>query len=194
MGLDDSTYGTVRTNILSTEPLPTLNRAYAMVIQEERVRTITRTKEERSEPVAFTVQVGKGRNENREKNVVCSNCSKAGHDSVSCFQLIGYPEWWGDRSRTSGRGAGRRHGGQRQSAVTGGRGRGGQIKANAMQVGSTSKAEQLTDTDKAGINGLNSEQWNKLLNLLNSEKEGRLSGKQKTIEWVIDTGASHHMT
>lgn len=67
MGLEDSTYGTIRTNILSTEPLPTLNRAYAMVIQEERVQTITRTKEEKNEHVAFAVRVGKGRSESKEK-------------------------------------------------------------------------------------------------------------------------------
>lgn len=33
MGLNDSTYGTVRSNILSAEPLPKLNRAYAMIVQ-----------------------------------------------------------------------------------------------------------------------------------------------------------------
>ena len=33
MGLDEEGYGTVRLNILSTKPLPNLNRAYAMVVQ-----------------------------------------------------------------------------------------------------------------------------------------------------------------
>ncbi|KAH0753962.1 hypothetical protein KY290_024232 [Solanum tuberosum] len=33
MGLDDEVFGTTRSNILSTEPLPTLNRVYAMIIQ-----------------------------------------------------------------------------------------------------------------------------------------------------------------
>ncbi|XP_058006752.1 uncharacterized protein LOC131169099 [Hevea brasiliensis] len=47
MGLDEEGYRTVRSNILSTEPLPNLNRAYAMVVQQERVRTMTQTKEER---------------------------------------------------------------------------------------------------------------------------------------------------
>ncbi|KAA8523786.1 hypothetical protein F0562_010210 [Nyssa sinensis] len=38
MGLDEEVYGTVRSNILSTEPLPNLNRVYAMVVQQERDR------------------------------------------------------------------------------------------------------------------------------------------------------------
>ena len=45
MGLDDSVYGTVCSNILSTKPLPSLNQAYAMIVQEERVRNVIRGKE-----------------------------------------------------------------------------------------------------------------------------------------------------
>ena len=78
MGLDEDGYGTVRSNILSTDPLPNLNRVYAMVVQQERVRTMTRTKEERGNPISFAVQVG-GRNlrgDGKDKNVVCSNCKR----------------------------------------------------------------------------------------------------------------------
>jgi len=50
MGLDEEGYGTVCANILSTEPLPNLNRVYAMVVQQERVRTMTRTEDERGNP------------------------------------------------------------------------------------------------------------------------------------------------
>ena len=37
MGFDDATYGTV-SNILASDPLSSLNRVYAMLVQEERVR------------------------------------------------------------------------------------------------------------------------------------------------------------
>ena len=56
MGLDDSTYGMVRSNTISTEPLPTLNRAYAMIVQEKRVRHITCGKEWRGEAMSFSIQ------------------------------------------------------------------------------------------------------------------------------------------
>lgn len=35
MGLDEEGFGTVRSNILSTEPLPNMNRTYAMIVQQE---------------------------------------------------------------------------------------------------------------------------------------------------------------
>lgn len=43
MGLDDSVYGTVHSNIIAQDPIPMLNRAYKLVIQEERHQNITRT-------------------------------------------------------------------------------------------------------------------------------------------------------
>ncbi|XP_075503971.1 uncharacterized protein LOC142541299 [Primulina tabacum] len=107
MGLDDTTYETARSNILSTESLPNLYRAYAMFIQEERVRDITRGKEHRSEAMAFAIQIpshSKGRVDGKEKIVACSSCKRTGHDVGSFFELIGYSDWWGDRPRTRGRG------------------------------------------------------------------------------------------
>lgn len=41
MGLDDVQFKTVRSNILNLDPLPNLNRAYQMEVQEERVSVIT---------------------------------------------------------------------------------------------------------------------------------------------------------
>ena len=61
MGLDEDGYGTVRSNILSTEYLLNLNLVYVMIVQQERVRTMTRTKEERGNPMSFAVQAS-GRN------------------------------------------------------------------------------------------------------------------------------------
>lgn len=31
------------------------------------------------------------------KNRICSQCERAAHEAKECFQIIGYPEWWGDR-------------------------------------------------------------------------------------------------
>lgn len=61
MGLDDGMYGTARSNILATDPLPSLNRVYSVMVQEERVRTMTRATEERREFVGLAAQTyGRG--------------------------------------------------------------------------------------------------------------------------------------
>ncbi|KAH9678683.1 protein kinase domain-containing protein [Citrus sinensis] len=198
MGLDEVVYGGVRSHILSTEPLPKLNRAYAIVIQEEQVQSMTRAKEERSEPVAFFVQAAQGSHDNRDKSsVLCTHCNKTGHEASSCFQLIGYPEWWDERPKAT-RNASRGRGNSRQNGGNNGRGRGGLARANAAQVatGSNNLSGELPESAASGLSSLSSEQWNTLLNLLNSKKDStsRISGKRNSMEWILDTGASHHMT
>ena len=92
---------------------------------------MTRAKEERSEPVAFAVRVAQGSHDNRDKSfVLCTHCNKTGHKASSCFQLIGYPEWWGERPKAT-RNAGRGCGNSRQNGGNNGRGRGGPTRANA---------------------------------------------------------------
>ena len=121
MGLDDTSYGTVRSSVLATDPLPSLNRVYAIMVQEERMKTITRSKEEKGMVVGLAVQAGsksKGRREGKDKSVVCSCCGKTGHDAKGCFQIIGYPDWWGDRPRAEAGSSEPRQG------APGGRGRG----------------------------------------------------------------------
>nr|GEV11280.1 reverse transcriptase domain-containing protein [Tanacetum cinerariifolium] len=54
---DDDLYGNIRTNIIAQYPLSPLNRAYALVIQEERHKNMTKGKEGRIEAVSFVVQI-----------------------------------------------------------------------------------------------------------------------------------------
>ncbi|XP_010242510.1 PREDICTED: uncharacterized protein LOC104586844 [Nelumbo nucifera] len=55
----------------------------------------------------------------------------------------------------------------------------------------------VTDGDRTGLSGLNDEQWQALASMLNAYKTRTneiLSSKNYSIEWIIDSGASHHMT
>ncbi|KAL8128583.1 hypothetical protein V2J09_017738 [Rumex salicifolius] len=50
-----------------------------MLVQEERVRTVTRAEEEKSESMALSSQSGtrgKGKTEGRNSNLLCSHCSQ----------------------------------------------------------------------------------------------------------------------
>lgn len=60
------------------------------------------------------------------------------------------------------------------------------IKANAV----------ASDFDKTGITGLSNEQWATLKTLLSTAQRGtneKSTGKCSTTQWIIDSGASHHM-
>ena len=115
MGLDENMYRTVRSNILAQDPLPNMNKVYSILVQEKRVKTIARGKEERGEIMALITRT---RPDERDKSgVVCSHCKRMGHKSDTCFALHGYPEWWENRPRSDGKGAGR---GKGQSSARGG--------------------------------------------------------------------------
>jgi hypothetical protein len=191
MGLDDVLYGTTRSNLIATDPLPSLNRVYVTLIQEERVKAIARSKEERTEVVGLAVKTsGRTRGRGDPKDKLCSNCNQPGHEVAGCFQLIGYPDWWGDMPRHEGKGVARVKG-QQQSQ---GRGRGMGVRANAAQASIGRTIEAMTKVDKGGLTGLSTEQWQTLMEILNNQKGNnneKMTGKEA---WIIDTGASNHMT
>jgi hypothetical protein len=82
-----------------------------MVVQDERVGMMTRGKEERGDPIAFAVKSGRTSSWEKKPQAgsekPCSHCNRDGHDIDSCFQLVGYPDWWGDRPRSEARALGR---------------------------------------------------------------------------------------
>ena len=72
---------------------------------KQPVETITRGKEERNEIMSFAVQTGRksySKTEGKDRNIICSNCNRSGHDSENCFQLIRYPGSKGERPREIG--------------------------------------------------------------------------------------------
>ncbi|KAK9699375.1 hypothetical protein RND81_08G169900 [Saponaria officinalis] len=103
LGLLPDLYGSLRSVLLSQDPLPTLNRAFQTISQEERMRGIDRAKENIVESTGFTVrtsprpppriipQLSKA----EKKALFCSHCKKSGHDVTMCFDLLGeIPDWW----------------------------------------------------------------------------------------------------
>lgn len=81
-------FGTVCSSILNMEPLPNLNRVYAMVITEERHREIARGKDDKNEAMAFAVQT---KVRNKEKTDVCGIVVDRDTICKSAFRLSDIP-------------------------------------------------------------------------------------------------------
>lgn len=117
LGLYSPYYSQTRASILALEVLPSLDRVYQMLIQDERVHLATQLLESTPlEAVGFSIRVdptrGRGRDDRPDRSqLVCTRCKKTGHDVATCFELIGYPPHWHDmggrgRGKYAGRGRG----------------------------------------------------------------------------------------
>ena len=99
MGLDTEQFGTMRSNLLAMEPLPTLNKAYAAVLREERQQLLAKDMESKAtvEASAFlAMATNKSKQTSRPR---CTRCQKVGHEQSQCFKIIGYlPNWQGCRA------------------------------------------------------------------------------------------------
>ncbi|KAK9713121.1 hypothetical protein RND81_06G004300 [Saponaria officinalis] len=190
-----SDYSTVFSNLSLQEPLPSVNKAYSTLIQEEGVRgkakgrvAGARDSENRAEPVGFAAQYNSvpttvtRSEEGKEKEGEvarphCDSCNKYGHTRARCFDLIGYPKGWRDRTRGGGRGG-------RGSSRGSGRGASNSARGND---GTESQEEYVT---------VPKEKWEAFVNhSKGSSSTTRMNGKTECeIFWLLDSGATHHMT
>lgn len=58
---------------------------------------------------------------NKDRTMTCSHCGQHGHEKKYCWELIGFPGWWNERSERGAAGRGSRTCGENNG---GGRGRG----------------------------------------------------------------------
>ncbi|KAJ4769381.1 hypothetical protein LUZ62_053638 [Rhynchospora pubera] len=196
MGLDDSVFGNVRTHILGMDPMPSLSKVYSMVVQEERHRSVVRTQDERTDAIGFSVHVQKGDHDQSKggyiKKPSCTNCGKTGHDITRCYEIIGYPAGWvrGGRGTRGGR--------------SGGRGRGrGRASAHAVHThtGAVDTGVGTGEVNQPNIPGLSESQLKQILAIVNGSNSAgvnsaneKLQGNYFSPQWLLDSGASHHMT
>ncbi|VFQ93733.1 unnamed protein product [Cuscuta campestris] len=185
LGLDDEQYGSVRSQILGTEPVPDISRVYALVAREERHRSIVRARDDRTDAMAFAV----GRPP-PPAQYQCTHCGKTGHTVDRCYQIIGFPAG-GRGGRGGGRtGRGGRTGG-RGTKGSGGTANEGTASAAAVEVSSAVHSGEATPTS------LSSDQVTRLLSMLiPSSSHMSLNGMPQSTsqDWLVDSGASHHMT
>ncbi|KAL2926456.1 Reticulon-1 [Bienertia sinuspersici] len=88
LGLYSEYYAPLRSTLLCQDPLPSLNRSYQQVSQDENVRGISRLKEEPSPTLGFSLRAGarRGRGGGSDRQApVCEKCKKVGHETVKCW-------------------------------------------------------------------------------------------------------------
>ncbi|XP_021722724.1 uncharacterized protein LOC110690200 [Chenopodium quinoa] len=202
IGLEEH-YAPIRAQLLAQLPLPTVDVAYQNVVMTERLRAGGLNKENKESTVAFRVDAKTKSTFVDTSNLFCDHCNRQGHDKKGCFQLIGYPEWWGERGR-GGRGRGRGGGrgsdgrGSRNSGSSGSASSGASkqnyVRANKVASGSSNgKQSSVSPEDASGLVGVNATQIQQILDILNP-KSRQLHGKENSIPWIVDTGASNHVT
>ena len=122
--------------------------------------------------MAMAVQ---NRTEYKNKSTTYTNCNKTGHGADTCFEIHGYPDWWGDPPRVEGKGSG--HG--RGTTNGRGRGRGGRSisRANDAQTGAASTNNEVKDSEVVACPGLSTKQWETLLQMLNGQGGSRSTEK-----------------
>ncbi|XP_074363496.1 uncharacterized protein LOC141704047 [Apium graveolens] len=91
--------------ILSQDPLPTLDRAFQLVVQEDRVRHAKSDPEVQPPDVmCFPLRTNAARGKatdsderylkEHKSHLYCTYCKKTGHLEKSYSEIIGYLEWW----------------------------------------------------------------------------------------------------
>ncbi|KAA8524423.1 hypothetical protein F0562_010853 [Nyssa sinensis] len=93
MGLNES-YATIRGQILLMDPLPSINRVYGLILQEETQRNI-----QASPSIDGVALAAKGilpspkdhKAPPRKKSLKCTHCHKDGHTIDRCYFLHGFP-------------------------------------------------------------------------------------------------------
>lgn len=101
MGLDENLFGSVKSSLLSRDPLPSLDEDYQVVVQDEESKRSSSMIEECPEAASFAVQTASSgprqrhQAELRDPSALCTLCGRTGHLPQNCFRKIGYPIWWG---------------------------------------------------------------------------------------------------
>ncbi|KAL0380888.1 UNVERIFIED_CONTAM: Retrovirus-related Pol polyprotein from transposon TNT 1-94 [Sesamum angustifolium] len=107
MGLNDS-FDAIRNQILVMDPLPSVDKAYSLVLRVESQRQSSINMQDINDNGAMTVRGtdfkretgGKVFQQKKQytdkKNLYCTHCTRTGHSKESCFKLHGYPEWFKD--------------------------------------------------------------------------------------------------
>nr|XP_016495976.1 PREDICTED: uncharacterized protein LOC107814988 [Nicotiana tabacum] len=106
MGLNEI-YSQPRSQILMMSLVPTVNKAYSMIVSEESQRALGKFTQSIDIGDGTTFFTNKGMNSGnnynpRRGNLFCDYCNYKGHTRGTCFKLHGYPVDFKMRKKTTG--------------------------------------------------------------------------------------------
>ncbi|XP_076933105.1 uncharacterized protein LOC143598896, partial [Bidens hawaiensis] len=94
MKSNSDVYDMIRSNILMMQPLPSINRAYGILMQDKKQKEIHTTTDFTASSASINASSGGpvsgGTGENR--TLVCTHYKRNGHSVNKCYKLIGFPK------------------------------------------------------------------------------------------------------
>ncbi|XP_071687186.1 uncharacterized protein [Rutidosis leptorrhynchoides] len=198
MGLDDS-YMSIKSNLLLRDPLPDVKSAFAILSREESHRGVSGVGTSKTQNSAYVAQTnnnnwinkssntcsferGRGFNRGPNPNLKCTKCNKIGHTIDICFEIVGYPNNFkksfnGNTNRSF----------IANNYVS-------SCPSSSDSIVGSSYPTPSSSTSSPSPLSFSNEQMMKLLSILN-EKSFPVSDSVTNMSgWIIDSGASQHMT
>ncbi|KAL0345251.1 UNVERIFIED_CONTAM: hypothetical protein Sradi_4356400 [Sesamum radiatum] len=105
MGLSE-TFDHMRDQLLVMDPIPTVNKAYSMILRVEKQREVNMEGMDNVDNAVMQVRTGnkkefvprqgQQRTYADKRGLHCSNCDRPGHARDTCFKIHGTPDWYKD--------------------------------------------------------------------------------------------------
>ncbi|KAG6763432.1 hypothetical protein POTOM_030847 [Populus tomentosa] len=177
-GLDEE-FEQIRGEILRRDSALDLEETYAYVRRDSIRRNTLNGEPGHLEPSAIIArrsnyEIGAARPER-----ICTHCGETGHTKLRCYELIGYPEWW-DFSK-----APRKRNLKANPHVSIAVAEPNHMFGNKYGKDSSSGAITGNARDTAENTGADA---------VNAGKALHTSTSVRNSEWIIDSGATNHMT
>ncbi|KAK4401408.1 Retrovirus-related Pol polyprotein from transposon RE2 [Sesamum angolense] len=178
----------VRHQLLVMDPVPSINKAYAMVQSVEKQRQVHMELSESTESAALHVRGGNKFDKRKfttdKRPQYCVHCDRAGHSKETCFKIHGTPDWYKELQDK-----------RRRDTIPA---RGFTVDANPMkEVHSETKGELLQELIRLMKTGfhMDSPQGNFAQSDDFAGMNGVFAGYGNNIltSWIVDTGATNHM-
>jgi hypothetical protein len=127
----------------------------------------------------------------------CTHCGQTRHVKEQCFQIVGYPDWYKDKKRVKQQVISKGKVAVATSETTGERSTGQLVwaypnqfrKPDATQAQSADHAKITNENNSVALHAAGS-----CRNQDNFEQGNIFHNSEKIKEWVIDSGATDHMT